>query len=281
MTRQMEKLTSQNFFLVDNGSLRPESILYIRDIADDLNKSTGVSIIPSGIMHSHKVDASKLNGMPSVSMDSLFNERNGDAFDSLAIIPLFFGPSLAITDWLQKKLEEWQSLRSNREFVVADCLYRHGDERIAEALTENVVSFISKKDKSKPFVILVDHGTPLPSVNLVREQLGHIMVKKLDGLISGFSTACMERRPDSKYDFNDPLLGQLLIDVQNHGHKKVILAQLFLAPGRHAGTNGDIAEICEPFVKNGLDVRRTPVLGKHPLVQQVLSERVQEILRID
>ena len=44
------KLTSQNFFLVDNGSLRPESILYIREIADDLNKSTGVSIIPSGIM---------------------------------------------------------------------------------------------------------------------------------------------------------------------------------------------------------------------------------------
>ena len=50
MTRQMEKLTSQNFFLVDNGSLSPESILYIRDVADDLNKSTGVSIIPSGIM---------------------------------------------------------------------------------------------------------------------------------------------------------------------------------------------------------------------------------------
>lgn len=281
MTRQMEKLTSQNFFLVDNGSLRPESILYIRDIAEDLNKSTGVSIIPSGIMHSHKVDASKLNGIPSLSMDFLFTERNGNEFDSLAIIPLFFGPSLAITDWLQKKLEEWQSLVKNREFVVADCLYRHGDERIAEALTEYVVSFISKKDKSKPFVILVDHGTPLPSVNLVREQLGQIMLKKLDGLISGFSTACMERRLDSQYDFNDPLLEQLLIDVQNHGHEKVILAQLFLAPGRHAGTNGDIVEICEPFVRNGLDISRTPVLGKHPLVQKVLSERIQEILRID
>ena len=71
------------------------------------------------------------------------------------------------------------------------------------------------------------------------------------------------------------------MDVQHHGHKKVILAQLFLAPGRHAGTNGDIAEICEPFVKNGLEVSRTPVLGKHPLLQKVLSERVKEILRID
>ena len=69
----MEKVTSKKYFLVDNGSLQPESIIYMRNVAVKLIELTGFRVTPSGIMHSHKVDATKLNGKPGLSMESFFH----------------------------------------------------------------------------------------------------------------------------------------------------------------------------------------------------------------
>ena len=57
----------------------------------------------------------------------------------------------------------------------------------------------------------------------------------------------------------------------------VILAQLFLAPGRHAGPNGDIAQICAPFINKGMEISRTPTLGNHRLILEILAERLKEL----
>ena len=44
-----------------------------------------------------------------------------------------------------------------------------------------------------------------------------------------------------EYDFNDPLLETALLNVSDAG--PVIVALMFLQPGKHAGAGGDIAEI--------------------------------------
>lgn len=275
----MEKVTSKKYFLVDNGSLQPESIIYMRNVAVKLIELTGFRVTPSGIMHSHKVDATKLNGKPGLSMESFFHSKNSGSFKNLAFIPMFIGPSRAITDWLPEKLEVWSHDKIDRKYSIADCLFRKGDHRLATAISEYVADLIPEFSPVNPYVILVDHGTPLQSVNLVREEIGSELAFKLDGRIAGFSTACMERRAGDEYNFNDPLLENLLKDIHSRGKKSVIIAQLFLTPGRHAGPRGDIAQICEPFIKDGMKIQRTPTLGDHPLVLEILVERLKEVSR--
>ena len=43
-SRQLEKSTSIKYFLVDNGSFRAESVLYIRDVAGQLSKVSGKTV---------------------------------------------------------------------------------------------------------------------------------------------------------------------------------------------------------------------------------------------
>ena len=273
----MEKLGSRKYFLVDNGSLSSESVLSLRLTASKLEEKSGFPIIPAGIMHSHKIDSAKLNGVAACSMDSFFASKDTDKIDYISVIPMFLGPSLAITDWLPKKLGKWRESATNRNFAIADCLFRKGDQRLGDAVIENIRHLISQKFTEKPFVILVDHGTPLPEVNLVREEIGKYLAQRLGGLISGFSTACMERRKGVKYDFNDPLLENLLADIKSSGHRCVVVGQLFLAPGRHAGPDGDIAQICKPFERSGMHIESTFTLGNHPLVLEILADRLREL----
>ena len=69
----------------------------------------------------------------------------------------------------------------------------------------------------------------------------------------------MERRPGPAYAFADPLLENALRDrfdtfaaakatapdTEERSHLLVVVALLFLSPGRHAGPGGDIATILE------------------------------------
>ena len=86
----------------------------------------------------------------------------------------------------------------------------------------------------------------------------------------------MERRPDPKYDFNNPLLETLLEQWQEAGVSEVVVSQFFLLPGRHAGPDGDLAEICQPFIEKGMKVYRTENLGGHPLIEQILLDRIRQ-----
>ena len=89
--------------------------------------------------------------------------------------------------------------------------------------------------------------------------------------ISDFSTCSMERRDGEKYDFNDPLLAPLLDELNKKGEKEVVLSQLFLSPGRHAGKGGDLEEICSSFEGR---LTRTELLGTHPSIIEILEDRL-------
>jgi sirohydrochlorin ferrochelatase len=62
--------------------------------------------------------------------------------------------------------------------------------------------------------------------------------------------------------------------------RDVVLAMLFLSPGRHAGVGGDISGICADVQQQatGLRITPTPLVGEHPLLIDILHDRLQEVL---
>ena len=272
----MEKPHSYKYFLVDNGSLRPESIISLREVANKLTEKCGENVEPAGIMHSHKINSIHLNSKKALTMEKFFDSKEAENVSRLLIIPMFLGPSLAITDWLKRKLTVWKESNPDRFYSVAHCLHKDGDNRISRALYTNVIDEIRLFSGRQPFVILVDHGTPLKKVNSVRETVGNELKRLLTNKICGFSTACMERRSGTQYDYNDPLLEVLLHQIYRKGVREVVLAQLFLLPGRHAGPDGDLAMICNPYEKKGMKIYRTQTLACHPLILEILIERIKE-----
>jgi sirohydrochlorin ferrochelatase len=270
------------YSLIDNGSLRPGSVLQMRKIAQELAQSCGHQVSPFGLMHSHKIDPSELNGEPAVSMQEFLSSPQAEKVDEIRALPFFLGPSLAITDWLPKNLKLWKDkLPSERKFRILKPLYEAGDARLVQALSDLCRNVVKRASFSRPHVALVDHGTPLVEVNHVRESVGREMKKLIGPEVSGFSTCAMERRPDPIYDFNDPLLENLLARWVADGVKEIVISQFFLLPGRHAGPNGDLAEICQPFEKDGVRIERSENLGDHSLIKDILLERIRSDLQSD
>jgi len=270
-------LKNRKYFLIDNGSLRAGSILQMRQIATHLSRSSDCVIEPYGLMHSHKVDPAQLNGEPGQSMQAYLGGDKSEQVNEIRALPFFLGPSLAITDWLPENLAAWQKRGSGtRKYRILPPLYQAGDNRLAQALAELCLAKIKNHDLQNPRVAMVDHGTPLLEVNQVREQVGEEMKGILGGQIAEFSTCAMERRPDPQYDFNNPLLETLLEQWHQQGVSEVVVSQFFLLPGRHAGPDGDLAEICQPFTEKGMKIFRTDNLGAHPLIEQILLDRIRQ-----
>ena len=199
----------------------------------------------------------------------------GQTAEELRILPFFFGPSRALTEWLPEKLEQWKSERDGRSFRILACLHQSGDTRLAIALEDLCLQAINKNELKKPFLALVDHGTPVLDVHRVREEVGEELKKRMADRISGFSTCSMERRDGEEYDFNEPLLENLLGEKKEE-YEEMLVAQLFLSPGRHAGEGGDLDRICSSFADSSPSHRlvRTDLLGTHPSVLEILLERI-------
>ena len=91
----------------------------------------------------------------------------------------------------------------------------------------------------------------------------------------------MERRGGDEYDFNEPLLENLL--GSSGFERDVIVAMLFISPGRHAGPAGDIAEICKSSEATlpGLKTYMSDLFASHPKSLQVLEKRYKQGLESD
>jgi sirohydrochlorin ferrochelatase len=89
----------------------------------------------------------------------------------------------------------------------------------------------------------------------------------------------MERRSGRSYDFNGRLLEQELEDAAHAGHHRVVLAMMFISPGRHAGPGGDIETICADAMAAhaGLQVCISALVGEHPLLIDILQDRLAAV----
>jgi len=272
-----KSLENPIYLLADNGSLEAQATLSLRKSAHVVGLLAGVDVHPVSLLHSSKVDPQLLDGIKAETMEPFLAGPIAQSVSELRILPFFFGPSRALTEWLPDKLGQWKSQKDGRSFRILDCLHQPGDTRLALALEDLCRQAIKKNELKKPFLALVDHGTPVFEVHRVREEVGGKLKERMKDCVSGFSTCSMERRDGEEYDFNEPLLENLLAQKKEE-HEEMLVAQLFLSPGRHAGEGGDLDRICSSFADSSTSRRliRTDLLGTHPSVLEILLERIEQ-----
>ena len=268
----------RKILLVDNGSLRAQATLNLRRLAHALGQVTGQEVEAASLLHSYKIPAEELEGRKAVSLGPLAEQLAAQGTTELVILPFFFGPSLALTRYLPERLAEVQANYPQLSVKVALPLVESQavvDLRLARLLAENVRERM--EGLSQPKVVLVDHGSPIPEVTAVRNYLAGQLSVLLSEEASCVTFASMERRDGEAYRFNEPLLVDLLAS-RDMAESDVILAMLFLSPGRHAGEGGDIAEICDQAMAQspGLRVTTTRLAGEHDAILEILATRLAQ-----
>jgi sirohydrochlorin ferrochelatase len=268
------------YILVDNGSLRADSVLNLRRVARRLGAATGLEITPASLLHSSKVPAEELEGEPAVNFERRLRWCLEAGEREFTVIPFFFGPSAAISGYMVERVAFRR--RKHGDFAVwrtpylGDADSRHGPDDLVEILADRVREVIAGERLVRPKVALVDHGSPLQTVTAVRDRLALALGGTLGDAVAAVAPCSMERREGEAYAFNEPLLERLL-DRPGWDCGEVVVAMLFLSPGRHAGPGGDIDVICKAAAARhpGLRTHMTGLVGDHAGIVPLLQRRLE------
>jgi hypothetical protein len=267
-----------DLLLLDNGSSRPAATLALRGLARALSRRVGLAVHPVSLLHADRAPAAALGGRPADTLEPWLRRALADGRRSFLAIPLWFGRSRALSHFIPDLARTLTAeygpfqLRLTPEL----CPLPDGEPRLAAILDDQVRATARERDMAPRRVVLVDHGSPRPEVTAVRTWLGARLRARLGPAVR-LEEAVMERRPGPQYDFNGELLERVLhgLAAADPGDP-VILALLFLAPGRHAGAGGDLAGVCARVASAvpGFEVLPTAPIGAHPGLVDILTDRL-------
>lgn len=264
--------------LLDNGSLRAEAVLSLRRIALELEEEIGERVNPVSLLHSSKIPCEELGGVPADTWRRFLRSSLERGVSRFRLVPLFFGPSSAIVDYLPKVSAEVLKTRGGVEISVAKPLIdmeSPEEDSVARILESLLIQKLDTVKGGRTGLVLVDHGSPLRQVadcrNHVADQLAGLLGSRVEAVIA----ASMERREGDEYVFNEPLLETALERARELGWERLILSYLFFSPGRHAGPGGDIERIvaASAFVREGGEVEAAPLFGESRLLVPLLAKR--------
>lgn len=260
--------------LVDNGSLEPAATLALRGLAAKLSSRLGQPVEPVSLLHSSGIDPEKIGGRPAEILFPALEKRLAAGQSEFVIVPLFFGPSRALTVYLPENLTRLREKFPSLRVRLAPPLHAAGDERLADILVDNVRVEVDAKSSEPVRVALVDHGSPVAAVTAVRNALATQLAGLLGSRVAAVAPCSMERRPETAYDFTAPLLAELLA-APPWSAGRVVVAMQFLLPGRHAGPTGDVATICQRAESTHplLRTQMTGLVGNHSLLVEILADR--------
>ena len=268
--------------LLDNGSRRAPATLSLRAIAAELAAACGRQVYAVSLRHSDAVPAGQLGGVRAQILEGFLRACLGQGQREFVLLPLFFGMSRALTSAVPELVAALVEEFGPFDLRIAEVLspLPQGEPLLADILADNVRRASTGMGAGVDSVILVDHGSPVPEVTAVRSRLAAMLGERLDPGLQ-VDQAVMERRPGAEYDFNGELLEKKLdFCTSAGGAAVVVLAMLFISPGRHAGPGGDIEAICaEAQMRNpGLQLGISPLIGGHPLLIDILKARLEEVL---
>lgn len=260
--------------LTDNGSLSPASALALRALAGKVAARVGEPVAPVSLLHSSTITPEALGGERAEILEPFLEKKLREGIARFRVLPAFFGPSLALTDYLPKRVAALKRRFPELDVRLAPCLCDTPEDHavVADILVRRI------RDKMtpgvRPAVVLVDHGSPARAVAEVRDRLAESVRDRLGDTVSGVLAASMERREGPEYDFNEPLLAAAL---RSPGFDRgpVIAALQFLFPGRHAGAGGDIAAICDEARRDRPELRvvTTETVGDDDAMAALLARK--------
>ena len=266
-------------FLVDNGSLRADAWRNLRRLAAGLSDRTGMRVEAASLLHSDRIPVEDLGcDAPGRTLERMVRAFLEAGERDFLILPLFFGPSRAITRYLPTRFGVVRQELGPFRWAVAPFLFE--EEELSEGLTsllvERVGEVLEREGLERPPVILVDHGSPVRAVATVRDTLAARLSGALGDRVRQVVPASMERREDDRYAFCDPLL-EVQLDREGFCEGPVVVAMLFLGPGRHAGEGGDVDRICRAAEERhpALRVFRTRLLATSDDLYGLLERRLE------
>ncbi len=268
----------QTLVLADNGSKRPESTIALRGLAAALAQRLGRNVHPVSLQHSDGIPPERLGGRAADTLETLLRREIPTGSRRFLVLPLFFGPSRALTRFIPDSVAALRAELGSFEISVAPelCPLPAGEPRLAGILADQVQAAAAGAGTEPSRVLLVDHGSPIPEVTAVRGWLAGRLAERLGPSVR-LREAVMERRAGPDYDFNGPLLEDALRGLAAEDRRTpIFLSLMFLAAGRHAGPGGDIERIATNAEREhpGLRVVPSPLVGAHPALAEILADRV-------
>ena len=267
--------------LLDNGSIRAASTINLRILAQRLSHISNRVIHPVSLLHSDKIPNSEIDGIPAEILEPFLQAKLSEGTTNFLILPLFFGKTAAVYEFIPQRLQEISKGHPQLKVRIAPCLVNvddDTDQSMAEILSRVVRDKIASESLQLPAVAVVDHGTPRMPVNKVRNLVCRQLRNELRGEFGEVKAASMERREGPEYDFNKPLLEDLL--GKPGFDRDVVVALLFSSPGRHAGEEGDIARICRQseLLHKGLRVFIADLPSSDKGFVEILAARLRQSL---
>lgn len=261
--------------LIDNGSLEPEAHRQLRTLARRLGEEAGTTVHAVSWKHSDRIPQAELDGTPAWTLAPFVRSLHALGQREFVLIPFFISPQGAIGSALRRDLVALQEELGPFEFTFTAGLADRGvlteivADRIRRALAEAELGRLSP-------VIVVDHGGPSPASASLRDRIAGELRRVLHGAIGPLAAASME---GGEHAHARPLLSEVLAR-RGFNQGDVLIAPLFLLPGRHAGPAGDLARLAEAAVRSagapGLRCHFTGLIGNHPLAATALAAALRE-----
>lgn len=260
--------------LIDNGSLEPAAQMNLRAVAAALSEKVGMKVEAVSWKHSDRVAPAAIGEVPAWTLAPFVRAQLERGEREFVFVPFFISAQGAIGSALRgdlAKLQREADATGGFEFAVTGGLASRG--ALAGIIAERVRETIAARGLSQPAVIIADHGGPSANSAALRDSLA-AEVRTLLGAESGpLAAASMEGA-------HGPLLDDQLA-APGFAQGDVVVALLFLSPGRHAGADGDVAQICHAAEARTPELRchLSGLVGTHPRVIEPLAFALRETLK--
>ncbi len=257
--------------LVDNGSLEPASHLNLRSLALELSRRAGTPVAAVSLKHSNRITAAKLGGIPAPVLAPWIRSQVGGGEREFLVVPFFISPQGAIGSALGEELDSLSGETGGFSVSYSAGLAEAGV--LAAIVVARVRETIAKLNAGlRPALIVVDHGGPSRASAELRDAVTSEARSLLGDEAGPLAAASLESPDGPEFAHNQPLFAAQL-DAAGFDRGDIVVAPLFLSPGRHAGPSGDLARIAaEAGLRNpGQRVHFTGLVGNHPLAVDALA----------
>jgi len=268
--------------LIDNGSLAASSHRALRAIASELGRLVGEEVDAVSWKHSDQIPSPELGGKPAWTLRTWVLAQLENGQSEFLFVPFFISAQGAIGSALRADLDSLNDtlVRCGKEGFKARFTAGPGaGPELGRFVAARVKAAAGRLGPSQPAVIVVDHGGPSRISAHLRDAIAREVTELLGPAGPPVVAASMESPDGPEFAFNRPLLNETLA-TPPFDDGDVIIAPLFLLPGRHAGPGGDLATIARSAEsrKPGLRCHFTGLLGSHPGMPALLAESVRGAL---
>jgi sirohydrochlorin ferrochelatase len=265
--------------LIDNGSLEPASHRGLRAAAAAVGEAAGARVEAVSWRHSDWISPSALDGHCAWTLAPWVRAAVAAGEREFVLVPFFISPQGAVAALLQADLDRLAQSSGGFDYALAQGL--SADVTLPAIVAERVREASGSLGLFRPAVAVVDHGGPSPESARVRNRVADGARVLLGRAIGPLIAVSMESPDGPEFDFNRPLLADVLAEPGfNSGD--VLIAPLFLSPGRHAGPEGDLCRIAGAAQERspGLRCHFTGLVGTHPGAVEALAASLARALQV-